>query len=275
MLRGLAALLAACVMATTAMGQTVATQTIDFDKPDEDATAVARAMYGKRFAHVAAKRFWLIEPKDGMSDQLAVQLGSRKPCAKDCEVAVLFHTDNGWANIWREKGDSLAIGELDELTGLKSIIHEGRAWEWDGKNYFAMPYGDVPKYRQASEDEMKLAIDWVKANLNLPETVAPPNLSVVDMDLKSGDEKAIFLQGTAFCGNSECPVLIVDGGKVLTRVDSLGPDVREGKGLRDPKGYKMIEVMHPTTVDIVSPGNGQVALTFGAEPIVRAGTETE
>ena len=25
------------------------------------------------------------------------------------------------------------------------------------------------------------------------------------------------------------------------------------------KGYKMIEVMHPTTVDIVSPGNGQVA----------------
>ena len=70
-------------------------------------------------------------------------------------------------------------------------------------------------------------------------------------------------------------LLIVDGGKVLTRVDSLGPDVREGKGLRDPKGYKMIEVMHPTTVDIVSPGNGQVALTFGAEPIVRAGTETE
>ena len=271
--RAIAALAVLTVLAGTAAAQTVSTETIDFKKPDRDATKIARAMYGQKYPWVSAERFWLIKPEEGQNDQIAVQLGQKADCASECEVMILYHTDNGWANIWRESGKTFGLGTVNEMTGLKSVVHANRTWDWDGKNYYPMPVGDVPKYRPASEAEMSLAVGWIKDHLDLPDTVEPPTISVVEMDLKSGDEKALMLQGTPFCGNSECPVLIVDGDRILTNVMSIGPDVRQGTGLRDTDGYRMIEVSRPLVTDVVSPGSGQVAFDLGPEPVVRAGTE--
>ena len=271
--RGIAAIAASVMWVGTAIAQTVATETIDFENPDRDATTIARQMYGQRYPWVSAQRFWLITPEEGKNDQIAIQLGQTEDCAGECEVAILYHTENGWAEIWREEGDSFGLGPVNEITELKSVVHDNRTYDWDGKNYYPMPFGDVPKYRPASEAEMQLAVDWIKENMSLPDAVAPPTISVVDMDLKDGDEKALMLEGTAFCGMDECPVLIVDGDEVLTKVDSLGPDVRVGTGLRDTDGYKMIEVGRPMSIDVVSPGSGQVATDLVAEPVIRAGTE--
>ena len=271
--RSVAAFATLAAMAGTGAAQTIATETIDFKKPDRDATNIARQMYGKTYAYVAAERFWLIKPEEGTNDQIAVQLGQNEGCAGDCEVAILYHTDNGWADIWRESGETIGLGPVDEMTGLKSVVHANRAYDWDGKNYYPMPVGDIPKFRPASEAEMKLAVGWIKDNLGLPDSAGPPEISVVDMDLKSGDEKALMLQGTAFCGNAECPVLIVDGDEILTALTSVGPDVRQGTGLRDTQGYRMVEVMRPLKIDVVSPASGKVAFDLGPEPVVRAGSE--
>ncbi len=271
MAKGLTVFAMMMLGSTAAFAQTVTTQRIDFKQPDRDATSIARSMYGEKYPHVVAERFWLIDQDEGAVDQLALQLGQHERCAGDCEVAVLYHTENGWAEIWRETGRTIGVGEMDDITGLKSIVHANRSWEWDGQNYYPMPVGDVPEYRQATEGEMQVALDWIKENLSLPDSVAPPNLNVVDMNLKDGNEKAIFIQGTAFCGNDECPVLIVDGDEVLTEVSSLGPDVRQGTGLRDTKGYRMVEVMHALSIDVVSPGTGQTVMEMKAEPVVRAG----
>lgn len=272
----LAAIAGSIVFAMTgvAPADPVAIKTIDFSRPDRDATRVARAMYGEEFEYVVGKRFWLVKPEEGKNDQIAMQLGHADRCRGECFVSVLYHTPNGWAEIFRRQGHRLGIGELNTETGLKSLIVRKRQWDWDGKNYYPLPAGSVPKYRKPTEAEMKLALKWLNGQSFFAST-APPQIDVIDMDLRNGDEKALMLEGT-ICGNGECPVLLVDGDTVKMAVTSLGPDVRQGRGgerLTDRNGFITVEVLHPHTVQIVSVSLGKTLFSIERQPVTRAGTK--
>ncbi|MEC5382745.1 hypothetical protein VSX64_18050 [Aurantimonas sp. C2-6-R+9] len=261
--------LAACIGSASA--QVGETETITFDSPDRVATSIVREMYGKEFAHVAAKRLWLRPPSSEENDQIAIQLGDSEVCGESCQVGLLYFVDGAWAEIWRERGQTIGLGPINPDTGLKSVVHGNREWTWDGSAYVPGLLGEVPAYREPSEAERQIVTDWINENMVLAETAPPPSIDVADLDLKSGDEAVVFIQGTPYCGNGPCPVLLLDGDELMHSTLSLGPDVRVGMGERDIDGYRMVEVSTMETIAVISPKTGETAFEFQPEAITYAG----
>ncbi|WP_085043992.1 hypothetical protein [Ensifer aridi] len=219
----------------------IVTETIDFEKSDADATATARKMYGREFRVVQANRVWLEEPTDGY-DQIVVRLGEARGCATGCYVAALYYDDKQWLEVWRMPGKTVGLGAVG-VTGMKPIFDGRRLWQWSGTAYMAQPVPQERKNRTPTEEELKAATRVLKERFKGgSEPLEPSNVSAQDLNLKSGDEAAILISSTYYCGNSACPVVFLDGKKqVIDVVLAWGPDFSVIDE-RDENDRRMVEV---------------------------------
>lgn len=271
---GIAASLALSTVVRAQQG--VALEKVTFERENQAATQLARKMYQPEFSYVSAQRIWLREPAEGAIDQVAVKLGFGPNCQRDCRVAVLYHTNGEWAEVWRGGGKTVALGQISELTGLKSIFADNREWTWGGAKYEPSLYGGYPPRRAANEAEMRLAVEWLNANVpDVAGTADAPKIEALDVDLMNGDETLVFLQGVSVCGNAECPVLAVDDGKVLHQFWAIGSDAGIADGRTDQAGYRLIEVQTAQDISVVSPSTGEVTQHIRPQEVIAAGTPRE
>jgi hypothetical protein len=193
----------------------VATEIVTFEAIDSDATQVARRMYGRYYPVVQARRVWLEEPTDGY-DQMVVRLGENRRCDPECMVVVLYYSepDSMWLEVWRGKGDEIGIGEIG-MSGIRSLhADDGRIWKWQGANYAPTTLGEKPEERTASETEKRATFAALKEEfLEIPTDIEPPDYSAYDAPLKDGDETIVYVNSIYFCGNTACPLVILDGEK--------------------------------------------------------------
>lgn len=245
MIGAIAAALLASTIASAAFAQSaidqIVTETIDFEKPDTDATATARKMYGRDYRVVQANRVWLEEPTDGY-DQMVVRLGEARGCATGCFVAALYYDDKQWLEIWRMPGKTVGLGAVS-ATGMKPIFDGRRLWQWSGAAYMAQPIPQERKNRAPTEEELKAATEALKERFKGgSEPLEPANVLAQDVDLKTGDEAAILVRSTYYCGNAACPVVFLDGKKqVIDVVQAWGPDFSVIDE-RDDNNRRMVEV---------------------------------
>ncbi|MBB4000107.1 hypothetical protein [Aureimonas pseudogalii] len=267
--------MASMLVSTSAWAQAgVALEKVTFDKENQEATNIARAMYQPEFGYVSAQRIWLRDPAEGAIDQIAVKIGQGVSCSEDCHVAVLYHTDGEWAELWRGEGKTFELGQINEITGLKSIFADNREWSWGGAKYEPSLYGGYPPRRPANEAEMRLATDWIKANYaDELHNIDAPQITALDVNLMTGDEKLIFIFDLTICGNDACPVLAVDNGKVLQQFSAIGPDAGIADGRTDQNGYRLIEIQTDQDVSVVSPSTGEVVQHILAQDVIPAGAK--
>lgn len=268
------AIVVSLVMSTSAFAQAgVPLEKVTFEKENQTATNIARAMYQPEFGYVAAQRIWLRDPAPDAVDQIAVKIGNGVSCSDNCHVAVLYHTDGEWAELWRGEGKTIELGQVNEITGLKSIFADNREWSWGGAKYEPSLYGGYPPKRPANEAEMRLATDWIKATYpNDMHNIDAPRIMTLDVNLMNGDEKLIFISDLFICGNDACPVLAVDNGKMLHQFSAIGPDAGVADGRTDQNGYRLIEIQTAQDVSVVSPSTGEVVEHILAQDVIPAGT---
>ncbi|WP_279483543.1 hypothetical protein [Aureimonas sp. SK2] len=264
------------MLAMTAPGfaqEGVGLEKVRFEKEDRTATQIARRMYQPEFQYVSAERIWLRDPVEGATDQLAVKIGFGPSCERDCSVAVLYHTGGEWAEVWRGPGKEIELGEVDEVTGLKSIFSKNREWQWGGAKYEPNLYGGYPTRRPATETEMRLAVEWLNANQpDVAGTSDAPTIDALDVNLMNGDETLIFMQGIAVCGNDECPLLVTDAGKVIQQFYAIGPDAGVGDGRTDANGFRALEIQTSQDVSVVSATTGETLEHILPMDVIPAGT---
>lgn len=269
------AIMASVLVSTAAWAQAgVALEKVRFDKENQDATNIARKMYQPEFGYVSAQRIWLRDPAPNAIDQIAVKIGQGVSCSDDCHVAVLYHTNGEWAEVWRGKGKTIELGQVNEITGLKSIFADNREWTWGGAKYEPSLYGGYPPERPANEAEMRIATDWIKATY--PDdihNIDAPKITVRDVNLMNGDEKLISISDLFICGNDACPVLAVDNGKLLHEFWAIGPDAGVADGRTDGNGYRLIEIQTAQDVSVVSPSTGEVVEHILAQDVIPAGSK--
>ncbi|TIO24863.1 MAG: hypothetical protein E5X96_08800, partial [Mesorhizobium sp.] len=141
---------------------------------------------------------------------MVVRLGEARGCATGCFVAALYYDDKQWLEIWRMPGKT-----------------DGRRlWQWSGAAYMAQPIPQERKNRAPTEEELKAATEALKERFKGgSEPLEPANVLAQDVDLKTGDEAAILVRSTYYCGNAACPVVFLDGKKqVIDVVQAWGPD---------------------------------------------------
>ncbi|MBK0024396.1 hypothetical protein IAE29_22780 [Ochrobactrum sp. S46] len=245
MIRVITAALLAGVMMTNASAQSgiedLVTETIDFSKQEPEPTATARKMFGRDFRVVQANRVWLEEPTDGF-DQMVVLLGEARGCATGCFVSALYYDDKQWLEVWRVPGKTVGLGAVSP-TGMKPLYDGKRLWKWSGAAYMAQPIPQEQKQRTPTEEELKAATEALKARYKGgSEELGAPTASAIDVNLKAGDEVAIAISSTYYCGNSACPVVFLDGKKRLIDVlEAWGPDFSVTDE-RDENDRHLIEV---------------------------------
>lgn len=268
------AIIASMFVSTAALAQTgVPLEKVTFEKENQEATNIARQMYQPEFSYVSAQRFWLRDPAPNAIDQIAVKIGQGISCKEDCHVAVLYHTGGEWAEVWRGEGKMIELGQVDEITGLKSIFSDNREWRWGGEKYEPALYGRYVSDRPATEAEMRIATDWIKANYaDEMHNIDAPKIATRDVNLMSGDEKLISISDRFICGNGPCPVLVVDKDKLLHQFWAIGPDAGISDGRTDQNGYRLIEIQTAQDVSVVSPSTGEVVRHILPQEVIPAGT---
>ncbi|WP_026358846.1 hypothetical protein [Aureimonas ureilytica] len=269
------AIVASLTLSSAAWAQAgVPLEKVTFDKENQEATNIARKMYQPEFGYVSAQRIWLRDPAPNAIDQIAVKIGQGVSCKEDCHVAVLYHTNGEWAEVWRGEGKTFELGQVDEITGLKSIFSGNREWNWGGAKYEPSLYGGYPPERPANEAEMRIATDWIKATYpNDMHNIDAPKITTLDVNLMNGDEKLISISDLFICGNDACPILVVDDNKLLQQFWAIGPEAGVADGRTDQNGYRLIEIQTAQDVSVVSPSTGEVVEHILAQDVIPAGSK--
>lgn len=254
-------------------GGDIAVQKLSFTRNDPQALSIARRMYGRDFTYVKAVRVWLEAPNND-SEQLFLKIGKSRNCDTDCYHVALFHNEN-WLEIYRRPAtDDLGLSAVTP-TGMRSIIEDGRVWVWNSQAYIPQPNIDGLTEREATEVELALVSKELGANID--ETTAtsfgPPEVSVYEVDILSGGEKMIVVRSPYFCGQSSCPVFLInDLGQSYRKIPALEGVVGISKTLRDKDGFRGVEVLSRNGVTVISPSTGASMETIPIQQIAVAGT---
>jgi|GEM_PF-1246992 hypothetical protein len=254
-------------------GGDVAVQNISFARNDPQALSIARRMYGRDFTYVKAVRVWLEAPNDD-PEQLFLKIGKSRNCESECFNVALFHNED-WLEIYRRPAvDALGLSAVTP-TGMRSIIEDGRVWTWNGQAYTPQPNLDGMVEREANEAELALVSKELGANID--ETTAtsfgPPDVSVYEVDILGGGEKIIVVRSPYFCGQSSCPVFLInDLGQSYRMIQALEGVVGITKTLRDENGFRGVETLSRNGVILISPSTGAPMETIPVQPVAVAGT---
>lgn len=247
------------------------TRTVGFDTPDQRATRIVREMYGHDHATALGQPFWLIEEDDDEAMQIAAKIGPPN-CEPECAVAVLFHADGQWLEVWRRPGEVLRVGRRNEMTGLRNLVDEEREWVWTGERYHPYPRGEWPMFREATEAEAVAARAYVFDNTGIEPNPYVAAQGTIALSIDEGEGKAVRVGGGGACGTSDaCPVVMFDAdGEPIGMVKADNGDVRLGEG-RDANGYRRVEVARQEGVAIASPSSKTAYGLIGPEEVTRAG----
>jgi hypothetical protein len=254
-------------------GGDIAVQQLSFARNDSQALSIARRMYGHDFIYVKAVRVWLEAPNDD-PEQIFLKIGKSRNCDTECFNVALFHNEK-WLEIYRRPAvDALGLSAVTP-TGMRSIIEEGRVWTWNGQSYTPHPNQDGMVEREANEEELALVSKELGANVD--ETTAtsfgPPEVSVYDVDILTGGEKIIVVHSPYFCGQSTCPVFLINNiGQSYRVIQALEGVIGISKTLRDENGFRGIETLNRGGVTVISPSTGAPMEVVPIQPVAVAGT---
>lgn len=254
-------------------GGDIAVQQLSFARNDPQALSIARRMYGRDFTYVKAVRVWLEAPNDD-PEQLFLKIGKSRNCETECFNVALFHNEQ-WLEIYRRPAvDALGLSAVTP-TGMRSIIEDGRVWTWNGQTYTPQPNLDGMVEREANEEELALVSKELGANID--ETTAtsfgPPEVSVYEVDILQGGEKIIVVRFPYFCGQSTCPVFLINNiGQSYRMIRALEGVIGISKTERDENGFRGIETLSRGGVTVISPSTGAPMKTIPIQPVVIAGT---
>lgn len=254
-------------------GGDVAVQNISFMRNDPQALSIARRMYGRDFTYVKAVRVWLEAPNDD-PEQLFLKIGKSRNCETECFNVALFHNGT-WLEIYRRPTvEALGLSAVTP-TGMRSIIEEGRVWTWNGQAYTPQPNQEGMVEREADEEELALVSKELGANID--ETTAtsfgPPDVSVYEVDILGGGEKIIVVRSPFFCGQSSCPVFLINNlGQSYRMIQALEGVVGISKTLRDENGFRGVETLSRNGVIVISPSTGAPMETIPVQSVAVAGT---
>lgn len=226
-------------------------ETIEFEKPDFDATSTARRMYGKEYRMIEAQRVWLENPTTGF-EQLAVRLSKDRNCSDNCILSALYYDDKQWLEVWRGKGKQLQLGKMG-MSGMKDIYDGERMWNWAGEGYIPKPVPRNYQSRKPDETELRVATDTLKELFAKSYSADEPvDLLSYDVDIKDGKGTVISVSSIYYCGNSACPIIVLDENKQkLGTFYSLDSDFSISKKV-DANGRHLIETPVPGGVDVFS-----------------------
>ncbi|MBO6727850.1 MAG: hypothetical protein JJ911_19485 [Rhizobiaceae bacterium] len=254
-------------------GGDIPVEQLSFAGNDPQALSIARRMYGREFSYVKAVRVWLEAPNDD-PEQLFLKVGKSRNCDSECYHIALFHNEQ-WLEIYRRPAaETLGLSAVTP-TGMRSIIEDGRVWVWNSTAYVPQPNLDGVTEREATEAELALVSTELGANID--ETTAtsfgPPEVSVYETDLHSGGERIIVVRSPYFCGQSSCPVFLVNArGQSFRMIQALEGVVGVSKSLRDENGFRGVEVLSRNGVTVISPSTGAPMETVPIQPVAIAGT---
>lgn len=254
-------------------GGDIAVQQLSFARNDPQALSIARRMYGRDFTYVKAVRVWLEAPNDD-PEQMFLKIGKSRNCETECFNVALFHNEK-WLEIYRRPAvDELGLSAVTP-TGMRSIIEEGRVWTWNGQAYTPQPNQEGMVEREANEEELALVSKELGANID--ETTAtsfgPPEVSVYEVDLTSGGEKIIVVRSPYYCGQSSCPVFLINNlGQSYRMIQALEGVVGISKTKRDENGFRGIETLSRSGVTVISPSTGKTMETIPVQSVAVAGT---
>lgn len=254
-------------------GGDIPVQQLSFARNDQQALSIARRMYGKDFPYVKAVRVWLEAPNDD-PEQLFLKIGKSRNCDTECFNVALFHNEK-WLEIYRRPAtDALGLSAVTP-TGMRSIIEDGRVWTWNTQSYTPQPDQKDMVERAATEEELALVSKELGANID--ETTAtsfgPPEVSVYDVDILEGGEKIIVVRSPYFCGQSTCPVFLINNiGQSYRMIRALEGVVGLSRTLRDENGFRGIETLSRNGVTVISPSTGNVMDTIPIQQVAVAGT---
>lgn len=254
-------------------GGDIAVHSLSFVRNDPQALSVARRMYGRDFTYVKAVRVWLEAPNDD-PEQLFLKIGKSRNCETECFNVALFHNEK-WLEIYRRPAvDTLGLSAVTP-TGMRSIIEDGRVWTWNSVSYTPQPNLEGMVEREATEAE--LAVVSKELGANIEETTAtsfgPPDVSVYEVDLKVGGEKIIVVRSPYYCGQSSCPVFLINEiGQSFRKIEALEGVVGISKTLRDENGFRGVETLSRNGVTVISPSTGAPMETIPIQSVAVAGT---
>ncbi|WP_113913369.1 hypothetical protein [Roseovarius dicentrarchi] len=254
-------------------GGDIAVQQLSFARNDQQALNIARQMYGRDFPYVKAIRVWLETPNDD-PEQLFLKIGKSRNCETECFNVVLFHNEK-WLEIYRRPAvDALGLSVVTP-TGMRSIVEDGRVWTWSGQAYTPQPDQTGMVEREANEAELALVGKELGANID--ETTAtsfgPPEVSVYEVDVLTGGEKIIVVRSPYYCGQSSCPVFLINNlGQSYRMIQALEGVVGLSRTLRDENGFRGLETLSRGGVTVISPSTGAVMETIPTQPVAIAGT---
>ncbi|WP_299592983.1 hypothetical protein [uncultured Tateyamaria sp.] len=254
-------------------GGDIPVQQLSFARNDQQALSIARRMYGRDFPYVKAVRVWLEAPNDD-PEQLFLKIGKSRNCETECFNVALFHNEK-WLEIYRRPAtDALGLSAVTP-TGMRSIIEDGRVWTWNTQSYTPQPDQKDMVERAATEDELALVSKELGANID--ETTAtsfgPPEVNVYDVDILEGGEKIIVVRSPYFCGQSTCPVFLINNiGQSYRMIRALEGVVGLSRTLRDENGFRGIETLSRNGVTVISPSTGKAMETIPIQQVAVAGT---
>lgn len=254
-------------------GGDVAVQNISFTRNDPQALSIARRMYGRDFTYVKAVRVWLEAPNDD-PEQLFLKIGKSRNCETECFNVALFHNEQ-WLEIYRRPAvEALGLSAVTP-TGMRSIIEDDRVWTWNGQAYTPQPNLDEMVEREANEEELALVSKELGANIDKTTATSfgPPDVSVYEVDILGGGEKIIVVRSPYFCGQSSCPVFLInDLGQSYRMLQALEGVVGISKTLRDENGFRGVETLSRNGVIVISPSTGAPMETIPVQSVTVAGT---
>ena len=112
---------------------------------------------------------------------------------------------------------------------------------------------------------------------NIEEVTAtsfgPPEVSVYEVDILSGGEKIIVVRSPYYCGQSTCPVFLINNlGQSYRMIQALEGVIGISKTLRDENGFRGIETLSRGGVTVISPSTGAPMEMIPIQPVAVAGT---
>lgn len=254
-------------------GGDIAVQELSFARSDPQALGIARRMYGRDFPYVKAIRVWLEAPNDA-PEQLFLKIGKDRNCETECFNVALFHNET-WLEIYRRPAaNALGLSAVTP-TGMRSIIEDGRVWTWSGQAYRPQPDQTGMVEREATEAELALVSNELGANIDQTTATSfgPPEVSAYDVDILGGGEKIIVVRSPYYCGQSSCPVFLInDLGQSYRMIQALEGVVGLSRILRDENGFRGIETLSRGGVMVISPSTGAPMEAIPVQPVAIAGT---
>ena len=254
-------------------GGDIAVQQLSFARNDPQALGIARRMYGRDFRYVRAIRVWLEAPNDD-PEQLFLKIGKSRTCETECFNVALFHNEK-WLEIYRRPSvDALGLSAVTP-TGMRSIIEDGRVWTWSGQAYTPQPDQTGMVEREATEAELALVSKELGANIDAATATSfgPPEVSVYEVEILQGGEKIIVVRSPYYCGQSTCPVFLINNlGQSYRMIEALEGVVGLSRTLRDENGFRGVETLSRGGVTVISPSTGAPMETIPVQPVAVAGS---